>query len=666
MQRRSPRLIDDIRLIRKIKALSATIAAGTIAIGVIVVFWRESDALRREGNAHIANVVCENRWILESNSESVSEMASDLRSLLARIDEIPEEPRSVSRTVIIFLAATRKGECESEAMVSAHEYELAVKKYNDEVKRLQDNKQAIDNLISRLDDVSRSMATTQFAEASKELFDKVATFRRICNQRFIFRFVYNGAINRLSTAVAKARSLLSDSAFSDFVKLSSHHNEILKGLKKRIGDIAADERAVQAIEAKLRKMPFAAHNVERMWHDQMSASTNAVIESSRVALQRLAAYSAASAKAIADARIVIRQARKEVDVLREKHPGCMDASDLATMNGHEARANELQTDMDDVITSCKESIDENSKKAIRKIEDLNQGAMELLRGKFCDEQKWIVLLDKVGSIATSDSVSQLELAKERLDRIGKEAIGLETDVAREVVMIKSLSHDKWSMRMEKLYDAQLANHSKVMGMISDAATRLGENSTLIRGAHTELSKQLDIFTDRANMVLLELRGLKDALPEDATMVERFKSKLAVIEGKTSQIRESLNAWSRRLGEEIARAKPSIRLVAKLNGIEKHAAVTRGIKGSGWKTPIDGIKSEVGKRTSFAVELIENGVKYVGKKEHIVRAGSQTVVIELSPEFTLSNDINFCGECGKSLEKHRHERQCPYCHSYLEE
>ena len=666
MQKRNPRLIDDIRLRRKLKVVSAAIAAGAIAIGVIVILGRESDTFRREGNAYVANVVSANKWILEFNSESVSEMASDLKSLSDRIDKIPTGPRCASRNAIAFLAATRKGDGKNEAMASVREFELAVKRYADEVKKLQDNKQGIDKLISRLDDVSKSMSTTQFADTSKELGAKVATFRGICNRRFIFRFAYNGGLGQLSKAVAKAGLLLSDSALSDFVKLSSCHHEILEGLKKRVDNIAADEKAIQAIEAKLRKMPFEALNVEKIWYDQMAVSTNAIIVSSRVAQQGLETSRAASAKAIDAARIAIRRATKDVDVLCEKYPECMDASDLATMSGHEVKANELQKRMDNVISSCKKSIDEDSRKAMWKIANLNQEAKESLRGKFCDEQKWIVLLDAIVSVEMSDSASQLEIAKDRLDSIGNAAVELEKDVAHEVVLIKSLAQDKWNMKMEKLYDAQLASHAKAMGAISDAATRLGENSQLIRDAYTELSKQLEVFKERANLVSVELSGLKGALPRDATTVEGFKSNLAVIEGKTKQILESLKTWSRRLGEEIARWKPSIRLVAKLNGIEKHAAVTRGIKGSGWKTPIAGIKSEEGKRTSFAVEFIEDGVKYVGEKEHVVRAGSQTVVIELRPEFTLPYNIKFCGECGESLEKHRHERQCPHCHSYLEE
>ena len=73
---------------------------------------------------------------------------------------------------------------------------------------------------------------------------------------------------------------------------------------------------------------------------------------------------------------------------------------------------------------------------------------------------------------------------------------------------------------------------------------------------------------------------------------------------------------------------------------------------------------MGKRIRFAAEFSEDGVKYVGEKEHVVKAGAQTVVVELRPEFTLPYDFRYCGNCGNSLERHRHVRHCPYCRAEL--
>ena len=112
-----------------------------------------------------------------------------------------------------------------------------------------------------------------------------------------------------------------------------------------------------------------------------------------------------------------------------------------------------------------------------------------------------------------------------------------------------------------------------------------------------------------------------------------------------------------------KSKPRIRLVAKLNGVEKRASVTSGVNGFGWVTPVDSIESETGNRITFGAELTENGVKYVGETVHVARNGEQTVTVELKPEFTLPAHVRFCGNCGRSLASHRHERRCPYCNSY---
>ena len=113
------------------------------------------------------------------------------------------------------------------------------------------------------------------------------------------------------------------------------------------------------------------------------------------------------------------------------------------------------------------------------------------------------------------------------------------------------------------------------------------------------------------------------------------------------------------------AKPKIKLVAMLNGVEKRASITSGVKGQGLMTPLDSISSEVGATITFGAELTEGGVKYVGKKVHVAKSGEQIVTVELKPEFTLPANVRFCGDCGNSLAGHRHNRRCPYCNSYLD-
>jgi len=658
------RLIDDVRRKRKMWILSSTIVLLIVAVCLTCLLRIDSNKLIAMGREHLQRIIAENQLATELKTESVDTIAFDLKKLVDRTEKIPEKPRCASQNAISFLAATRGKEYEKEAMASATEYNNAVVKYSSGVADLRRKRQKIDSLILKLDDVRKILLSKQYLDAAQDLEKEISLFRRVCDQHFIFRLNYNVQKARLSRALEKMQSLLADSTIADFMKLSARHKGITDGFSERIDAIMLSERVAQTAEAKLRKMPYDANNAEKMWCDKVSASTNAIIISSRVALEKLTVDRVDCAKTIDKVRSTFKQAKMEVDILNEKFPNCVEPSDIESVIGQSGRIDELQSAMDGAVASCRSAINDDSMKAIRNIERLNTEAERLSRGFTCDEQKWIELFEKIGSLEFLSPASHFEIAIGRMTEISNDARNIERDAMNGIKRIQSLAQRKWNMQIEKLYDSQLAKNNELVTALSGATTRLQANSRSLDDDYSYLNQQLGAFKERSKSASTQLHSLKSNLPKDGTSVEKFKSDLAAIENETRQILESLNAWNKNIEDAVDRAKPRIRLTARLDGIEKRATVVSGIKGSGYVTPINGIEAEVGKRIRFAVEFSEDGVKYVGEKEHVVKAGAQTVVVELRPEFTLPYDFRYCGNCGNSLERHRHVRHCPYCRAEL--
>ena len=658
------RLIDDIRLKRKLWFLSLTIVLLAVSACTTFVLWIDSNKLIVKGQEHLRSIIAENQQALELKVESVDGIAANFKALTDRIEKIPERPHCASRNAISFLVATRKKEYEKDAAASASEYETAVGKYTNGVKDLYSKKKKIESLILKLDDVRKFLLSGQYSDTIKNLHEEIGAFRSVCEQRFIFRLKYNWRLRQLSSAVEKVRSVLSDPIISDFKKLLSRHREIADGLKDRIESVALSERVAQSAEGKLRKMPYDAHNAEAMWIDQVSATTNNITTTFRVALQELTTSRIACIKALDSVRSALKQTKLEVDILGERYPDCVEISDVESIQGQSRRIDEFQTAMDEVVASCRSSINGLSEKTIREIDGLNLKADKLSKETSCDEQEWIVLFDGIGSFETLSVTSYLATATSRLKEIEDDARSLEKRTKDAANRILSLAQGKWNMRVERLYDVQLAKQKEVEAAISGATTRLNASSSSVGDGYSYLRRQLDSFRERSDSAKGRLNTLKSSFPKDGTTAGEFKSELTAIGSETKDILDSLNAWTLKLDKAIDSAKPRIRLSAELNGVEKRAKVTGGIKGSGYVTPIDGIESEAGRNIRFSAEYTEDGVKYIGARDHVVKAGAQNVVIDSRPEFTLPYNFRFCGNCGNSLERHRHVRRCPFCHEEL--
>ena len=658
------RLIDDIRLKRKLWLLSLTLILLTVSACATFVLWIDSNKLIVMGQAHLQSIIAENQQAIELNVESVDGIAAIFKALMGRIEKIPEKPHCASRNAILFLVATRKKEYEKNAAASASEYETAVAKYTNGVKDLYDKKKKVDSLIVKLDDVRKFLLSGQYSDTIKKLHEEIGAFRSVCEQCFISRMKYNWRMRQLSSAVEKARSVLSSPTIRDFEKMLSRHKEIADGLKDRIESIELSERVALSAEEKLRKMPYDAHNAETMWIGQMSATTNNIMTTFRDVLQELTTSRIKCVKTLDSVRSVLKQTNIEVNILGERYPDCVEISEVESIQELSGRIDEFQTAMDEAVASCRSSMNDLSEKTMREIEGLNFKAEKLSKGTSCAEKEWIVLFDGIGSLKTPCVTSYLAIATKRLKEIEDDARNLEKRTKNEANRIQSLVLGKWNMRVEKLYDVQLAKQKEVEVAISGATTRLNEKPSSEDDGYSYLRRQLDIFRERSDTAKGRLDMLKRSFPKDGTTVGKFKSELVAIGNEMKDVLELLNAWNLKLDEAIDRAKPRIRLAAELNGIEKRAKVTGGIKGSGYVTPIDGIESVVGRRIFFSVEYTEDGVKYIGARDYVVKAGSQTVVIDLRPEFTLPYDFRFCGNCGNSLERHRHVRYCPYCHAEL--
>ena len=658
------RLIDDIRRKRKMRIFSSTIVLLVLAVCLTCFLRIDSNKLIAMGREHLQTIIAENQLATELKTVSVDTIAFDLKKLVDRTEKIPEKPRCASENAISFLVATRRKEFEKEAMASATEYENAVVKYSSGLADLRRKKQKIDSLILKLDDVRKFLLSKPYLDSVQDMENEITLFRGVCDQRFIFRFNYNVQKARLSRAVEKVQGLLADSTIADFMKLSARHKGISDGFSERIDAILLSERVAQTAEAKLRKMPYDANNARKLWSDKVSASTNAIIISSRVALEKLTADRVDCAKTVDKVRSALKQAKMEVAILNEKFPNCVEPSDIESVIGQRVRIDELLANMDGAVASCRSAINDDSRMAMRNIERLNTEAENLSRRLTCDEQKWIELFEKIASSEFLSPTSHLEIAIGRMSEISNDARNMEKDAMNGIKRIQSLAQRKWDVQMEKLYDGQLAKNNELVAALSGATTRLQANSRSLDDDYSYLSQQLRAFKERSKSASAQLHSLKSNLPKDGTAVEKFKSDLAAIENETRQILESLNAWNKNIEDAVERAKPRIRLTARLDGVEKRATVLGGIKGSGYVTPINGIEAEEGKRIRFAVEFLEDGVKYVGEKEHVVKAGAQTVVVELRPEFTLPYDFRYCGNCGNSLERHRHVRHCPHCRAEL--
>ena len=297
---------------------------------------------------------------------------------------------------------------------------------------------------------------------------------------------------------------------------------------------------------------------------------------------------------------------------------------------------------------------------------LDSEAVRIIHSVNCNDQDWVSLFDELSSFETSSSGQYLDKAVAKLSGIGDEAMGLKEEIAETANKLLEAAKGKWDVRMAKLYDSQAAEVKDATAALVRAESRLKEAlQSIPRGEYDEFSDHLKSYRTRVNLVLSRLGSLNSALPKDATSVEEFKSNLTAIDGETKQVKKMVKNFVDDLETAFEYARPRIRLVAKLGGAEKNATVTSGIREYGRLTPFDLIEVDVGARINFAVEYTEDGVKYVGEKVHVVKFGSQTVSIEMKPEFTLPYDFKFCGDCGWSLEKHRHVRVCPYCFSYLE-
>ena len=664
MTQRMPRLINDIRRKRTMWALSLTLVVVAIAVCTTVALRRESARLRVQGKEYLSRIEDEIKPMMDLTPESVAEISSNLKSLSAKIGNVPEMPPCVSDNVMSFLVASRKEEFSRDAAALANEHKMAVSDYLKGIEDLQGEKRNISALITKLDDMRQFLLSSQYVDATRELRGEIAAFREMCDDGFIFSYGYDGRKDRLSKSVAKTQSLFSDSALGDFKRLSARQKEISDNLVEKVRGLVSIKRDVRSFETKLHAMPYDADNAKKVWKGRVEVATNAVMASSRDALQKLSASRFACAKALDAVHDAVKKSKGDVDLLREKFSDCVDALEVETVAGHGRRFNELRMAMDDAVASCRGTVNGDVENAMQKIGRLNESATKLLQGMTGDAREWDMLFDGLLPLETLNWKSPLELAIGRLTEIQKDARKLEGETLNEVSRVRTLAQSKWNLRNEKLYDALLAKHNEVMELVSSAAARLGSDQKSTGGEYWGLKYRLDALRSRSNSVSTQLRELKEALPKDATAVARFKRDFAAIQNESRLIRESLNSWDESFKEAVARAKPRIRLVAKLNGVEKRATVTRGIRGGSWVTPIDGIESVAGRLVNFAVEFTENGVKYIGEKEHLVQAGSQTVVIELRPEFTLPADFRFCGNCGNSLARHRHVRMCPFCHAEL--
>ena len=133
-------------------------------------------------------------------------------------------------------------------------------------------------------------------------------------------------------------------------------------------------------------------------------------------------------------------------------------------------------------------------------------------------------------------------------------------------------------------------------------------------------------------------------------------------------REAEAAEKRRLEERlrIEAEKPKVYLTATLNGVHKSALITRGLaENNKYRTPLTiDVKSPLGSSGEVGVEYFENGVKYVGKGEYVVKKGLQNIEIMLNREikkYPRPKTLNFCRHCRYSLQGYNTiGQECPKC------
>ena len=168
------------------------------------------------------------------------------------------------------------------------------------------------------------------------------------------------------------------------------------------------------------------------------------------------------------------------------------------------------------------------------------------------------------------------------------------------------------------------------------------------------------------------RQREEELKRALAAQRRAEEARRIEQAKTAARKEAEAAEAeRRKAEEARRRKdadaPKVFLTATLNGVQKSALITEGLKESGkHRTPLAvNITSPIGAQGSFAVEYLENGEKYVGRIQYTVRKGTQNIGIALVKEpekrFPRPKTMNFCRHCGCSLKEYITVGvKCPTC------
>ena len=660
---RSGRLIAD-KLIGRV--IVACVVCMSIVLSTVFPLWIVSQRLRMQGNDYLAHVIAEMGPAIEFSPESVSKMTSDMDALSKRIGSMPIVPRCASQNAILFLAATRLGGASENTKSLVEEYRKAVDAYLKDVEELRRAGCEIDSIVAQIEASAEMISSRQFG-AVQRMRDEIEAFKAVCRKRFIFKHSYASEWLRMSDAYEETRKLLAkSSAFVDLKALSLRHIEISKEVEDLIGRMGTSESASQSAAARLRDLPYDAWNAENMWASQFSAATNAVVARSRAFLRELDSTQKKCNSKLDVAQSVLKESIQEIELGIEKYPMCLDADDVQLLARYSNELDGLKGDQEFFYAACKKNLSEQDEKILQGMGRLDSEAVRIIHSVNCNDQDWVSLFDELSSFETSSSGQYLDKAVAKLSGIGDEAMGLKEEIAETANKLLEAAKGKWDVRMAKLYDSQAAEVKDATAALVRAESRLKEAlQSIPRGEYDEFSDHLKSYRTRVNLVLSRLGSLNSALPKDATSVEEFKSNLTAIDGETKQVKKMVKNFVDDLETAFEYARPRIRLVAKLGGAEKNATVTSGIREYGRLTPFDLIEVDVGARINFAVEYTEDGVKYVGEKVHVVKFGSQTVSIEMKPEFTLPYDFKFCGDCGRSLEKHRHVRVCPYCFSYLE-